>query len=154
MHTERQSYWRDTNGIIFSEDKIVEQLGSETNGIYIFDGKSGCGKSRILCRLHQQRNDLRIFSAEDITRILVSACQKNTPETLLIRLTAALSESRCVAIEDIDFLRGRTTTLEILIETIQTLAHDHVVVINGNDLDYLVPEVYTMRNRKDFRICR
>lgn len=153
MSIERQSYWRDLGGRIFSEEKILKLLSTETHGIYVLDGRSGCGKTRIINKLKQNQS-VWIFSYEDIVKMIIQFCKRDISQSVSARMAVALDVDGSIAIEDIDFLYGRSSTLEIIMEALQTLSRNHLCIITGNDLDTLTPEIYMIKDMLYFSVCR
>ena len=153
MSIERQSYWRDSVGTIYSEEKILKLLSAEKHGIYILDGKSGCGKTRLLNKL-KQNQAVWIFSYKDIVEMIIQFCKRDISQSVSARLTAALDIDGSIAIEDIDFLYGRSSTLELIMETLQSLSYNHLCIVTGNDLDALTPEIYRIKDMHYFSVCR
>ena len=113
MNIELQSYWRDAAGTIHAELELVERLAGAENGIFVFTGKSGCGKSRILRQLKRQR-PVRVFSTEEITDMLLAFCKESIHTSLSECLAATLSGFSCIAIEDIDLWYGKENTLLLM----------------------------------------
>ena len=153
MSVERQSYWRDTNNRILSEERILELLATETQGIFILDGGSGCVRGRMLNKLKKNQK-VWIFSYEDIVKMMVHFCKKDISQSVSTRMAVALDVDGSIAIEDIDFLCGRSSTLELIMETLQSLSHNHLCIVTGNDLDALTPEIYMIKDMHYFTVCR
>ena len=153
MNIELQSYWRDAAGTIHAELELVERLAGAENGIFVFTGKSGCGKSRILRQLKRQR-PVRVFSTEEITDMLLAFCKESIHTSLSECLAATLSGFSCIAIEDIDLWYGKENTLAVIWEAVEQLAGDHLILLNGNDLELLLPELCRQPGIQLFQICQ
>ena len=152
MTVELQSYWRDSADTILSEADMLDLLSDKKTGIYIFDGKTGCGKSRILRKL-KQRCVIRVLSTEEISDMILAFCLEDISLSLSKRLAAALSGFDRIAIEDIDLLCGKTNTLGTIRDALQPLAKTHQIILNGIDLEQLTPELSRLPDAQYFRVC-
>lgn len=117
---------------------LTEQLLSQTNGIVLIDGYSGCGKTTLLNKLKKiTSRPVHLFSYENVVdEILRAAKAKENCERYLLELC----EKNCIiGIEDIDYLRGKEATQECLSLMIQKAAEKHLVILTGNDVRRQTP---------------
>ena len=126
-----------------SRNDFIEQANNKLHrGIYLISGKSGSGKTRLIKESFSLRSNAKIFSHREFIEIIMFIIKTppNKADSRIINSEDILCELfrhiKYIIIEDIDYLHGKPTTLEILATVFLKLtACGTFIIITGIDLE-------------------
>lgn len=102
----------------------------------IIQGESGSGKTRLILRIANEFEKVKKISEDDLTFMMVESFRAKKKESF----ADFLFQYKIIAIEDIDFIKGKSATQEEYAKIINQLlkAGSHVL-ITGIQLEWRVP---------------
>jgi chromosomal replication initiation ATPase DnaA len=127
---------RTEKNVVTPEQLITLLKNPSCTYAAILQGESGSGKTRLVCVLLRNLKIRRKLSEQDLTINLVEAIRFSKQETY----ADFLFQYKIVAIEDVDFLKGKTATQTVFAHLINRLLKANIhVLITGIHLETRVP---------------
>lgn len=141
--------WKSENGItgwlgleggcISAAGDVLEEMLKLRHGILILDGISGCGKTKLLHQFREKsKTPVAIHSYREVIEELVHVYKKMEDQSRE-KIFSLLSAHPILAVEDVDYLRGKDATQEILGAMFSEVAQQALIILTGNDLEGCVP---------------
>lgn len=132
--------WIDQQGFSHTTEEMVFLLLPKTTGIVVLEGVTNCGKTQLLRRFRKASpTAVCIYSYRDVVNELIHICEKSGQGTTLERFVSLLESFPCLAIEDIDYIRGPNTQ-SFLSSAINEAAKTCLIIVTGNYVNYLMPD--------------
>lgn len=145
------TYWKDPEGHIISEDKLIDSViaGEYDGRIVVLDDYKGQGG--IVPFRHPGMKMIRYDAwVEMAVNAIIEQGDANACLTGLFR------QYKCVCLPDLDFLEGRDATTEVLVRAIRDVTSTVQLVLSGNQLPLTVPYLLELLGEHTvcFSICR
>ena len=145
------TYWKDRDGHVISEDRLIEDIsaGRYAEKIVVLDDYNGRGG--IVPFRHPEMKMIR-FDAW-IEGMILAIHQGDTGKAYLTEL---FRQYDCICLPDLDFLCGKSATMELLATAILAVLPQVRIVIHGNQLIMLAPYLLELLGDRTvcFSICR
>lgn len=120
-----------------NEDVIIREILQHKKGIFILDGPSGCGKSRLVRKIAEQVDDVKIISIEKVGIEL----NKHLSERKSMESIVDLFKCKILCIEDVDLETGKAMRQWSLADMANKIADKSIVIFNGIHIEERVPEL-------------
>ena len=136
----KNNVWIDQKGFSCTTEEMVTLLLPKTTGIVVLEGVTNCGKTQLLRRFRKvSPTPVSIYSYRDVVNELIHICEKMGQGSTMERFVSLLASFPCLAIEDIDYIRGPHTQA-FLSRAINEAAKSCLIIVTGNYVNYLMPD--------------
>lgn len=134
--------WTEDGGkTCLSARELEEGLFGMDSGVVVLDGMTACGKTRLLKSLRCRRGGaMAVVSYEDVTVEYVRLLNKHGGDSKE-RMVALLGAYPALAVEDVDFLRGKPFTQMDVGDILRAVSGNSLVILTGFRIRESVPEL-------------
>ena len=128
--------WKQiSSGENLSKDEVIETLRHRGNGIVVLSGPSNAGKTTLLSHLRcRTKTPMMIYSYQDAVDSIVAQAKAHRWDEG-IPFFDNHRAGAILAIEDIDFLRGKESTRHELYAQVKQLSTKSLVILTGVDVE-------------------
>ena len=135
--------WKQiSSGENLSKDEVIETLRHRDNGIVVLSGSSNAGKTTLLSHLRCRTNTpMMIYSYQDAVDSIVTQAKAHRWDEG-IPFFVNHPAGAILAIEDIDFLRGKEVTRHTLYEQVNQLSKQSLIILTGIALEERMGDMF------------
>ena len=135
--------WKQiSSGENLSKDTLIETLIQRPSGIVVLSGPSNAGKTMLLSHLRcRAKTPMMIYSYQDAVDSIVAQAKAHRWDEG-IPFFDNHPAGAILAIEDIDFLRGKEVTRHTLYEQVKQLSKQSLIILTGIDLEERMDDMF------------
>lgn len=121
--------WKDlSTGMLLSSADLLNQLTTLGPGVVLLEGPTSCGKTTLINEL------IRLLDVSSVilsTETVYDRTYANAIRSDPVTIHEFYSDKRFVCVDDVDLIRGRNTTQQLLAEEITAMSEHALVVLSG-----------------------